>query len=392
MSSGSDTMRSQITEILSRLVAIPTAYPPGDSVEICAYAREFLDSLGYRTAIHAEKEGLDNLVASIGSGSPHLVFNAHVDTVGPGSLTDWQSDPYTLTRYAERLYGLGASNCKGSMAIQLWLAQEIARHGGPERGTVTFTFVTDEESLGPSGMSYLRRAGLVRPDMLFLGAPTANTLITAERGVMWVAIETFGQSAHAGAPETGDNAVLRMVRLVDRLVRDLVPVIEARTEEGLRSTINIGKFHGGDNTNVVPSYCRLEIDRRLLPSETLEGAVEEIVAVLRAAGEPEGSWTAELTTGTPGFSSGRDGPLVRHTAEAVEAVTGKAAVYSEAVGASDGRYFAQDGIEILNFGPGEGSRGHAANEFIGLDELEEGALVLARVVERICAWKETVFG
>lgn len=380
-------MRTRITEILTHLVAIPTVYPTGNSEQICAYAQKLLDPLGYRTAVHAEREGLHNLVASIGSGSPHLVFNAHVDTVGPGNRSDWHSDPFALTRDGGRLYGLGASNCKGSMAIQLWLAQEIARRGGPKQGTVTFTFVTDEESLGPSGMSYLRRADLVRPDMLFLGAPTANTLITAERGVMWVAIESFGHSAHAGAPETGDNAILRMVRLVDRLVLELIPKIETRVGGGLRSTINIGKFHGGDNTNVVPSHCRLEIDRRLLPSETLEGAFAEIMAVLGSAGEPEGSWKAEVTTGTPGFSSGRDGPLVRHTAEAVEAVTGKAAVYSDAVGASDGRYFAQDGIEILNFGPGEGSRGHAANEFVELDELEEGALVLARVVEKICTWK-----
>src|SRR5690606_60132 len=152
------------------------------------------------------KPGLDNLVASIGQGAPHLVFNAHVDTVGAGNKSEWNTDPFVLTEIGDRLYGLGTSNCKGSMAIQLWLAEELARQGGPKRGTVTFTFVTDEESLGPSGMSYLRRAGLVRPDMLFLGAPTANTLITAERGVMWVSVETFGRSAHAGAPETGDNA------------------------------------------------------------------------------------------------------------------------------------------------------------------------------------------
>lgn len=387
MNSSSESMRTRITEILSRLVAIPTAYPPGDSVEICAYARDFLENLGYRTTIHAEKEGLDNLVASLGHGSPHLVFNAHVDTVGSGNRSDWRTDPFTLTRDGERLYGLGAANCKGSMAIQLWLAEEIVRRGGPTQGTITFTFVTDEESLGPSGMSYLRREGVVRPDMLFLGAPTANTLITAERGVMWVSVETFGRSAHAGSPDTGDNAILRMLRLTDKLVRDLIPAVEARTEEGLRSTINIGKFHGGDNTNVVPSYCRLEIDRRLLPSETLEGALAEIVTTLHGASEPEGSWKAELMTGTPGFSSSRDGPLVQHTAEAVKAVTGKPAVFTNAVGASDGRYFAQDSIEILNFGPGEGSLGHAANEFINLDELEEGALILAAVVERICLLK-----
>src|SRR5690606_38619332 len=107
----------------------------------------------------------------------------------------------------DRYFGLGAANCKGSAAVHIWLAEQIAQAGGPRQGAVTFTFVTDEESLGERGMAYLRKTGIVKPEMLCFGAPTSNSLITSERGVMWVGIETFGKAAHAGAPETGDNAI-----------------------------------------------------------------------------------------------------------------------------------------------------------------------------------------
>lgn len=372
-----------LTALLAELVAIPTAYPPGETTTLCAAVAAGFRAAGYRVAVHAEVPGQANLVASIGTGAPHLVLNAHVDTVGVGEPGAWTTDPFTLTRAGDRLYGLGAANCKGSAAVHLWLAEAIARRGGPRRGTITFTFVADEESLGPHGMAYLARAGIVKPDLLLLGAPTGNALITAERGVMWVAIETMGRAAHAGAPETGDNAVLRMVRLLGQLERDLFPRIAARQDGALRSTVNVGQLHGGTNTNVVPARCRLELDRRLLPGETVDEAHAEIVASLAGAGEPEGSWSATRMRGTNGFASARDGALATALAEAVAAVTGHPARYADAIGASDGRWFADAGIEIVNFGPGGGSEGHAANEFVLASELAESAAIHLAFVERL---------
>ena len=374
---------TRIVDLLAEIVAIPTAYPPGETARLAALVAPRLAALGYRVGVHAEVPGLDNVVASIGSGAPHLVFNAHADTVGVGDRDGWRTDPFALTADGDRLYGLGASNCKGSMAVHLWLAEEIARRGGPARGTVTFTFVTDEESLGPHGMAFLRKAGHVSPDLLCLGAPTSNALITSERGVMWTAIETTGKAAHAGAPETGDNAIARMLRLLTALDRDLFPAIAARRDGALRSTYNIGQFHGGANTNVVPSRCRVEIDRRLLPGETVAAAHAEIVAALEGAGEPEGSWHAEMMRGTNGFASSREGTLVTALMAATRSATGREARFLDAVGASDGRWFADDGIEIVNFGPGGGSEGHAANEFGRRAELEESAAIHLALVERL---------
>lgn len=379
--------RTRLIELLSRLVAIPTAYPPGQTTQLCAEVAPVLERLGYRVGVHKEAEGLENIVASIGNGAPHLVFNAHVDTVGVGERADWRTDPFVLTAVGDRLYGLGSSNCKGSMAVHLWLAEEIVQRGGPRRGTVTFTFVTDEESLGPHGMAYLRQAGLVKPDMLCLGAPTSNALITAERGVMWAAVETVGKAAHAGAPETGDNAIERMLRLIARLQGDLFPRIAARRDGDMRSTVNIGQLHGGTNTNVVPSRCRLEIDRRLLPTETVDQAYAEIVETLKACNEPDGTWFAELMRGTNGFSSARDGALVGALSAAVEEISGQPAQFAAAIGASDGRYFADDGTEIVNFGPGGGSEGHAANEFVSASEMETSAAIHLLLVERLLGFR-----
>ena len=72
---------------------------------------------------------------------------------------------------------------------------------------------------------------------------------------------------------------------------------------------------------------------------------------------------------------------------AIHEVTRAPAAFSSAIGVSDGRYFARDGIEIVNFGPGVGSAGHASNESVSVEALRQGAQVLEQVVERLLGYK-----
>lgn len=345
---------------------------------MATYLSKCLASMGYATETYTRLRGMDNVVAKMGTGSPSLVINSHVDTVDAGELSLWSRPPFKATIESGHVFGLGSANCKGSGAVQLWLAKEIARCGGPVKGTVIFTFVTDEESLGPNGMCFLREQGIVRPDMLLLGAPTDNSLITTERGVLWVEVTTYGRPAHAGQPEDGDNAILRMIHVINRVQDEMSFLLSQRIDGDMQSTINIGKLHGGTNTNVVPSRCVAQIDRRLLPSESVDQAFREIVSVIESAGEPEGMVSVEQVCGTNGFRGGDSGPLVTSLANAIADITGMPAKFSTAIGVSDGRYFSDDDIEIVNFGPGIGSEGHASNESVSIESLKTSALILDR--------------
>jgi len=282
------------------------------------------------------------------------------------------------------VYGLGACNCKSSMAVHLWLAEEMARRGGPGTGEVAFTFVGDEENLGPDGLAHLREAGAVRPTTLIVAAQTRNRLVTEERGVMWVRVTARGKAAHAGAPDTGDSAILRMHRVVAAIERELAPRLRGRrSANGQQSTLSIGRIRGGENTNVVPDHCAIEIDRRILPDEDFDAALDELRRIVDAAGEPAGALSVELLTGTPGFSAPEDGAGVRAFREAITAITGHPPERLNVVGASDGRYFARDPVEIIVFGPGDGADSHKPDESVPLPELVDAALILVGVVERL---------
>ncbi len=385
-------VRPALVSILSDLIARPSPFPSGDCRAINAYTAERLTRAGYRVEVLArspetDAQGYTNVVAKLGSGEPRLVFNAHADTVSVGERAMWQTDPFTAVEKDGLIYGLGAGNGKGNMAVQIWLAEEIARRGGPTKGEVCFTFVADEENLGPDGMFYLREIGVVKPQVLVLGAQTENHLITAERGVMWVRIEASGTAAHAGNPAAGDNAILRMLRVLSQLEAILSPRLAARRDGAMLSTNNIGMIRGGHNTNVVPNFCWVELDRRVLPTEKVTDAFAEMKAIVEAIDEPEGTVSIALLRGTNGFRAPEGGQGVAAFQKAIKAVTGTETRFLNATGVSDGRYFADDGIEIINFGPGAGAQGHAANESVPIDQMVTAAEIQLAMVQDLLGVK-----
>ena len=382
MTDADEALAKTLHGLLAELIAIPSTTPPGDTQAICAAAAAHLEAAGYAVSMPMRTSPIANLVARTGEGTPCVVFNAHIDTVGTGDRAAWHTDPFAATLEQGRIHGLGANNCKGSAAVHLWLAGEVARRGGPAQGSLVFVLAGDEERLGPEGTAFLREEGLIEPDALVLGSPTGNQLIIEERGILWLEIETAGRAAHGGDPPAGDNAILRMMRLLERLRAELGPRLDARWSGEKVSTMNIGTIHGGENPNVVPDRCVARIDRRLLPEEPVEAAAAEMEAILAGAGEPDGSYTVHRPVGTDGFSAPLDGPFVSALAAAIEEHQGRPPEVLNALASSDGRFFARDGIEIVNFGPGDGAVSHAANEFVPLAEMVDAALILRSFVER----------
>ena len=99
--------------------------------------------------------------------------------------------------------------------------------------------------------------------------------------------------------------------------------------------------------------------------------------------EKAGASSVELLTGTPGFSAPETGAGARAFLESIRVVTGKPPERLNVVGASDARYFARDGIEILVTGPGDGADSHMPNEHVSLDEMVDATLIHLGAVERL---------
>ena len=202
--------------------------------------------------------------------------------------------------------------------------------------------------------------------------------------MLWARLRTHGRAAHAGDPSAGDNAVLRMARLVLHLQRFATDSLATRCLGAHHSTLNIGTISGGANTNVVPDHCVVTLDRRLLPDEeNIESAMEELKQRLGSAGEPAESWQLERITGTNGFRMSPDQPLVRAFGAAVRKVTGNGPEFRVPVGASDARFLSGGGAQIVIFGPGDEREGHAANETVEERSLTDACAIQHAVVREL---------
>ena len=176
---------NDILQVLSELVGINSINPtlssgPGED-EISEFVAHYLTKVGFRPEIQPVEPRRKNVVAVIpgaGHESP-LLLNAHLDTVG----VDGIDDPFNLRREGDKLYGLGAYDMKGSIAIMLLLAEYFSRHQSPM--DILLTFVADEEDKS-LGMEYLVKKWLPEMSSLPIGGiflePTEQHIGVSHKG------------------------------------------------------------------------------------------------------------------------------------------------------------------------------------------------------------------
>jgi acetylornithine deacetylase len=202
--------------------------------------------------------------------------------------------------------------------------------------------------------------------------PTGLRAVIASKGVLRWRIVVRGRAAHSGKPHLGVNAINHMARIVlafeedhQRLAAHPHPLLGP-------ATINVGVIHGGVQVNFVPDSCAIEIDRRLLPGETVAGVLAHYQSILDA-----------LRARHPSFDAFMEPPML--TDEALETAADSTAARLAGTlltemgldGTPCGVPFSSDasklsrlGIPSLVFGPGIIDQAHGAEEFVDLAEVE----------------------
>ena len=356
-----NNIQKELLDLLKQIIEIDTCYPPGSSKVFGKFVISYLKDSGLRIKSYGvDKEKINICVSNYKGPKKSIVFNSHIDTVRPIS-SEWKTNPFDLKVEKNYSYGLGAVNCKGSAAVHLYLAKNFKRLFPKIKENVDFTFVTDEENLGPDGTKYLRKIKAIKPHTLILGAPTNNNVIIEERGVFWLEIEVFGKTAHAGEPHKGINAIDKSARIINKLNNEFKKNLKKYNVGNQISTLNVGIVTGGENVNVVPYKTKVVIDRRITHKENVKKAFNEIKSFILKIDK---SAKIKFITGTNPFKSNKSNIYLKELSKSKRLITGKKLEFLSSIGVSDGRYFADDNINIINIGPGSGSEGHKSNEKI----------------------------
>ena len=365
-----------------RLFSSAVTFPPGDCQTAVAVVAEKLAESDIKFDILTERPHQPNLVATLAgqSSGPTLTYHAHIDTVPPGDPALWQHPPFSGAVADGCIFGRGAGDDKSSVTAQVMALVTLARADWPLNGQLQVAVVADEESGAHHGTRWLHDNKHLQPDFMVVGEQTNNKVAVAERVACGIDLTIYGKSTHGAMPWAGDNAVLKSARVLTWLQQNLFPKLEVKSHPFLPpATLNIGKIQGGLQWNIVPESCKIEMDRRLLPGETREEAMDDIRAMLDEYSATVEPLKYELySTGkvAPNINTSPDEPFVQCAQKALQDVTGHLQELTGYVQTSDGRWFAGDGFPIIIFGPSDPVVGHATDEHVAIAQLLEATRFL----------------
>ena len=401
-----DAAADEIVDFTSALVRVPTLNPPGEAYEDCArlmgdtLARCGFDVEYFAAEGRPEHTRAHPRVNVVGlrrgrSERPAVHVNGHLDVVPAGA--GWTVDPFGGLVRDGRIYGRGACDMKAGIAAAVYAAEAIRRAGIDLMGTVEVSGTVDEESGGFAGVAWLaerRRLTADRIDHVIIPEPlNVDRICLGHRGVYWFEVETKGRIGHGSMPFLGVSAIEHMSLILDRIRRELVPALAARTtaipvvpDAARHATININAIMGGQpidgvQTPCVADRCRAVFDRRFLLEEGFDLTKAEIQALLeRIARETPGLdyELRDLMVVHP-VATPDDSPLVRSLDWSVEQVLGRQATHVASPGTYDHKHVDRIGgiRNCVAYGPGILDLAHQPDEWCGVDDLVNATKVLA---------------
>jgi len=305
-----------------------------------------------------------NLVARTHLGrATRVLLAGHTDTVPANGNAGARVE-------GEVLWGLGAADMKGGLAVMLALAETV-----PEPSVdVTWVFYAGEEvSAADNGLGHLLRdrPDLLEADVAILGEPTDGEIEAGCQGTMRVEVTLRGERAHTARPWMGRNAIHRLgavLRAVDGFV-ERRPVIDGCEYREAMQAVHVS---GGVASNVVPDLATVTINRRFAPDRTPEEAEAEVRALL--APVLDDADMLEVVDMAPAAEPGLGNPVLRALVEDHGlAVRAK-------LGWTDVARFAAAGIPACNLGPGSATLAHAADERVDRASLQRAYDVLRAVL------------
>jgi len=368
--------------LLRDLVAInsvnPTLVPgaPGEAA-IADFIASQMRRSGLDVSVEAVAEGRPNVVGVVEGRAKGrtLMFCGHTDTVGVVGM----SAPFTPVEREGRLYGRGAQDMKGGVAAMMSAAAHVAQNGGLASGRLIVAAVVDEEhsSIGADALVKAWTA-----DAAIVTEPTDLAIAVGHKGFAWVGVTVEGKAAHGSRPLEGQDAILRLGRVLTRL-EALDATLQARPPHPLVGT---GSLHasiiaGGHELSSYPDRATLQLERRILPSEPEATAVEEVRAILDALRREDTTFrgTADAMFSRPAYEVPPDHELPRALAEAVA----RAGAEARITGASfwtDAAVLGHAGIPAILFGPG-GAGLHSTEEYVNVADVTSCRDALIQLVE-----------
>lgn len=319
--------------------------------------------------IFAKDPSRTQLIATLNGQEegPVFGFSGHTDVVPVGAVK-WNTEPFTATEIDGKLYGRGACDMKAGLAAQVAAAVQIAEEKVPFKGQIKL-LISAAEELGLLGAGELTEAGYADDlDALVIGEPTDVQITTAHKGVFWLRLKTFGQTAHSSTPEKGINAIDHLVLAIQAIQSKLdIDVVDPVVGP---STMSLNHIGGGNGNNVVPDNADALFDIRTIGGQDTEALYNHAKEILDELAATVDNFQYELTVeaDVKAVSTDMESNLVGAAKSALTNNDREVSFFAFSGGTDASQFTKAGDYPIIIIGPGEMSMAHQPNEYVDVQD------------------------
>ena len=341
-------------DLLRKLISISSLSK--EEMQTATVIEQFLQDRGVKT--HRTVNNVWAYNEHFDSKKPTILLNSHHDTVKPNP--GYSNDPLAADIIDGKLFGLG-SNDAGGCLVSL-IAAFLHFHGQENlKYNLCFAATAEEEISGKNGIELvIPEFGLL--EFAIVGEPTLMDLAIAERGLMVLDCVSQGKAGHAARQE-GDNAIYNAITDIEWF-----RTYEFAKRSSLFGPIkmSVTVIEAGSQHNVVPVVCKFTVDVRVTDAYRNE----EVLKIIRQNVNCE---VTPRSTRIKSSSISEDHPIVKAGISLGRKTYGSPTTSDQAL----------LDIPSLKIGPGDSARSHMANEFIYVDEIEQGIDLYIQLIGKI---------
>ena len=360
-----------VAKLAQQLVQINSVTPDGNSeqakqsgeLELAMWLSKFFQSKGFETQLQTVQKNRPNLIVRPNKipKLPVVALQAHMDTVDVEGMT---VGPFGGEIRDGLLFGRGACDVKGPMAAAITAMLEWYQQNQNPHFELIFLATMGEET-GTIGARHFAQNGFPI-DLMIVGEPTNLNPVIGHKGLWRFCLETYGKASHSSMPELGENAIDKMMGAFDLIKNKVKPEFESIDGSSLSTTM----VHGGSSINIIPDYCRVDVDARFEKGSKIEICrdmlMDELIDTKYTEIQNYPAYISNPFSKTKHF-------LERALMDqGVEFISKKEPWYSDAGPLSNA------GIDTVVWGPGNIKDAHTAEENISIEQLDVAVKILLK--------------
>lgn len=393
-------MRSDMIDMQKKLTAFAAIGPDGGGpgeMKKAEWLKTWLEENGFGEVRNydapderAEGGIRPNMIVKIpGQNTDRTVWIlAHTDVVPEGDLTKWDSDPFEVIEKDGKLYGRGVEDNQQGLVSGVFAAKSLLDSGIKPLYNIGLALVADEETGSHYGLHYLLNNHpdiFAKDDLVIIpdaGYEDGSMIEVAEKSILWLKFQTFGQQCHASTPDAGVNAFRAASNLIVRLDNELHriydksdPVFDPPTST-FEPTV---KKANVPNVNTIPGDDVFHFDCRILPDYDLDD-IKKTVREIADGIEKDFSVKVEFTTSQEEQAAPPtpvDAPVVKTLQTAIKEVYHVQGIPIGIGGGTFAAIFRREGINAAVWST-LAETCHQPNEFCIIDNMVNDAKVMAR--------------